>query len=50
MDITKQLICNVDVTMEADKRLILLKSDLEKHNIKLNNFFNERFIYAVRTE
>lgn len=44
MDITKQLICNVDVAMEADKRLILLKSDLEKHNIKLNNFFNEVFV------
>ena len=44
MDIIKQLICNIDVAIGADEKLSLLKSDLEKHNIKLNNFFNEVFV------
>lgn len=40
---SKQLICNVGVAIEVDERLSLLKSDLETHNIKLNNYFNEVF-------
>lgn len=41
---TKRLICNVDIAMEVDEKLSILKSDLETHNIKLNNFFNEVFV------
>ena len=41
---TKQLICNIDVAMEVDERLSILKSNLEKHNIKLTGFFNEVFV------
>lgn len=44
MDITKQLICNVDIAMKVDEKLSILKSDLEQYNIKLNNFFNEVFV------
>lgn len=44
IDIIKQLICNIDVAMEVDERMSLLKRDLEKHHIKLDNFFNEVFM------
>ena len=44
----KQLICNVDIVMEVDEKLSILKSDLETHNIKLNNFFNEVFMVFLQ--
>ena len=43
----KRLICNVDIAMEVDEKLSILKSDLEQHNIKLNNFFNEVFVVCL---